>query len=84
MPTCILREFLAYQWEEFLFNKDAYNQLDENIINFWDMSKGLAPELSQLHYTYLKVINYKLAGNNKVLELLVVTYLCVKKARSFL
>jgi hypothetical protein len=45
-PRRILREFLSYQRDEFPFNKEAYNQFDENIVDFWEMAKGLAPELS--------------------------------------
>jgi hypothetical protein len=47
-PKRILREYLSYQREIFPFNPDTYNQFEENIIDFWESTKGLAPELSQL------------------------------------
>ncbi|CAG8789721.1 19943_t:CDS:1, partial [Dentiscutata erythropus] len=46
VPICILHEFLLYQREVFSFNKEMYKQFDENIFDFWDSTKGLAPELS--------------------------------------
>ncbi|CAG8724761.1 4217_t:CDS:2, partial [Dentiscutata erythropus] len=30
------------------FNKESYNQFDENIFDFWDIAKGITPELAQL------------------------------------
>ena len=48
MPKKILREYLAYQREIFPFNPNTYNQFEENIVDFWESAKGLAPELSRL------------------------------------
>ena len=48
MPKRILREYLSYQREIFPFNPETYNQFEENIMDFWESAKGLAPELSQL------------------------------------
>jgi hypothetical protein len=48
MPKKILREYLSYQKEIFPFNPDTYNQFEENIMDFWEFTKGLAPELSRL------------------------------------
>ncbi|GES95927.1 ribonuclease H-like domain-containing protein [Rhizophagus clarus] len=48
MPKSILREYLSYQRKNFPFNPETYNQFDENIIDFWESARGLAPELSRL------------------------------------
>ncbi|GBC14012.2 ribonuclease H-like domain-containing protein [Rhizophagus irregularis DAOM 181602=DAOM 197198] len=47
-PKRILRDYLSYQRELFPFNSETYNQFEENIIDFWESAKGLAPELSKL------------------------------------
>lgn len=47
-PKRILRDYLLYQRELFPFNSETYNQFEENIIDFWESAKGLAPELSKL------------------------------------
>lgn len=43
-----MRDFLLYQRKEFPFDYETYNQFKENIVDFWDSAKGLAPELSRL------------------------------------
>ncbi|CAB4395944.1 unnamed protein product [Rhizophagus irregularis] len=48
IPKSILREYLTYQREIFPFDSNTYNQFNENIVDFWESAKGLAPELSQL------------------------------------
>jgi len=48
LPTSILREYLSYQREVFPFDHNTYIQFNENIIDFWESAKGMAPELSQL------------------------------------
>ena len=48
MPKSILREYLSYQRENFPFNSETYIQFNENIIDFWESAKGLAPELTRL------------------------------------
>lgn len=48
MPKKILREYLSYQRKLFPFNFETYNQFEENIIDFWESARGLAPELSRL------------------------------------
>ncbi|CAB4430175.1 unnamed protein product [Rhizophagus irregularis] len=48
MLTRILQDYLLYQREIFPFNPKIYNQFEENIIDFWESAKGLAPELSRL------------------------------------
>src|SRR6185437_2476257 len=47
-PTRILRDFLLYQRKVFPFDYETYDQFNENIVDFWDSAKGLAPELSRL------------------------------------
>lgn len=45
-PRRILREYLLYQRKKYPFDLSTFNQLDENIMDFWDSAKGVAPELS--------------------------------------
>jgi hypothetical protein len=47
LPQHILREYLSYQREIYPFDISTFNQLGENIMDFWDLAKGQAPELSQ-------------------------------------
>ncbi|GES82705.1 ribonuclease H-like domain-containing protein [Rhizophagus clarus] len=47
VPQRILREYLSYQREKYPFDMQTFNQLGGNIIDFWDLAKGDAPELSQ-------------------------------------
>ena len=46
-PHHILREFLSYQREMYPFDIQTFNQLDGNIIDYWDLAKGQTPELSR-------------------------------------
>lgn len=47
VPQSILREYLSYQREMYPFDMSTFNQLNGNIIDFWDLARGQAPELSR-------------------------------------
>jgi hypothetical protein len=46
MPKHILKEYLLYQRKTYPFDIQIFNQLSENIMDFWEMVKGQSPELS--------------------------------------
>jgi hypothetical protein len=46
-PQHILHEYLLYQREKYPFDLQTFNQLNENIMDFWDLAEGQAPELSR-------------------------------------
>jgi hypothetical protein len=46
-PQHILREYLFYQRKVYPFDMQTFNQLGGNIIDFWDLAKGQALELSR-------------------------------------
>ncbi|PKK57973.1 hypothetical protein RhiirC2_857993 [Rhizophagus irregularis] len=49
-PKEILHDYLLYQRKLFPFNSETYNQFEKNIIDFWESTKGLAPELLKLAF----------------------------------
>jgi len=46
IPQHILREYLSYQRKVYPFDMQTFNQLGGDIIDFWDLAKGQALELS--------------------------------------
>nr|CAG8610000.1 474_t:CDS:2 [Entrophospora candida] len=47
-PIRILREYLLYQKKAYPFDMKTFSQLDCEVVDFWDLAKGEAPELSKL------------------------------------
>ncbi len=54
----ILREYLSYKREIYPFDISTFNQLGGNIIDFWELAKEQAPELSRFtHHLYGICVN---------------------------
>jgi hypothetical protein len=47
-PIQILREYLSYQKKVYPFDMKTFSQLNYEVVDFWDLAKGAAPELSRL------------------------------------